>query len=197
MSINLKLKGTFYNALRTVSAKNDVRYYLNGIMIDFEKKRWAATDGHRLLTVPMDMDICEWEDFDTTYLPKQLIVGTTRQKITGTDCELKLDFFYGQWTILIGNIRGLTMLWQESVQVIDGKFPDIDRVIPPWPDDPKTVPLVAYNPLYLHDIAFELKLKNPSVRVIPPHDGLGALMVEFQGIPRPNLTYVLMGMRWP
>lgn len=197
MTINLKLPANFYNALRVVSAKNDVRYYLNGIMIDFEKRRWAATDGHRLLVVPMDMDLCEWLNFDTAYLPKQLIIETTRQKITGTDCEIKLELRDGAWTILIGNMRRTVMLWQESVQVVDGSFPDIDRVIPPWPDDPKTIPLVAYNPLYLHDIAKELQLKNPNVRVVPSDDsGTAALLVEFNSISRPELTYVVMPMRW-
>jgi len=197
VSIHLQIENTFYNALRVVSAKNDVRYYLNGIMIDFEKKRWAATNGHRLLTIPMDMNVCEWEDFPKKQLPAQLIIATTRQKITGDTCEIHMEKRDGQWMVTVCNRRNNTTFWQEIVEVIDGKFPDIDRVIPAWPkDDPTSIPLAAYNPEYAADVTKELKLQTPRVRIVPSGDANSSALVEFGDIERSALTYVLMPIRW-
>lgn len=197
MNIELEISSNFYNALRVVSAKNDVRSYLNGILIDFKKKRWIATDGHRMLIIPMNMDVNWWKDFPKEHLPDELIVETTRRKISGSVCNLHLEWRDNKWTITVCNMRDSALLWQEIVQIIDGKFPNVDRVKPEWPkEDPEMIPFAAYNPEYIADVSKELGIRVPMARVMPIDEAGSSALVEFGSIPREDLMYVLMPMRW-
>jgi len=53
-------------ALATHAAKNDVRYYLNGLRI--HRNHLVATDGHRLTAYPHDFDLPALEDDAEGYL---------------------------------------------------------------------------------------------------------------------------------
>lgn len=107
-------------------AQQDVRYYLNGILLEIESERLrgVATDGHRL-------SVCDGSVQSTSknlvqvILPRKGVLELQRL-LTEPD---------GQVTIIIcsNHVRmefaGITY----TSKLIDGKFPDYERVIPQNP----------------------------------------------------------------
>ena len=106
-------------------AQQDVRYYLNGMLLETEGKslRAVATDGHRLA-------LCETELAARAKTAQQVIVprkGVLElQRILGTDGNLELAVGTNHVRAQIGNIRFTSKL-------IDGRFPEYGRVIPANP----------------------------------------------------------------
>ena len=110
-------------------AQQDVRYYLNGLLIETDGKtlRAVATDGHRLA-------ICEMELAGKAKGAQQVIVprkGVLElQRILGTEGDIELAVGTNHVRAQIGEIRFTSKL-------IDGRFPEYARVIPANP--PRTV----------------------------------------------------------
>ena len=103
-------------------AQQDVRYYLNGMLLELKDNffRTVATDGHRLA-------LCESKlshDFPETQIivPRKGVLELLR--LFGEDDE--------RVSIIIGNnhIRAKTRELVFTSKLVDGKFPDYDRVIP-------------------------------------------------------------------
>src|ERR1041384_3434269 len=106
-------------------AQQDVRYYLNGMLLETEGKslRAVATDGHRLA-------LCETELATRAKTAQQVIVprkGVLElQRILGTEGNLELAVGTNHVRAQVGNIRFTSKL-------IDGRFPEYGRVIPANP----------------------------------------------------------------
>ncbi|MBX5460302.1 MAG: DNA polymerase III subunit beta [Steroidobacteraceae bacterium] len=106
-------------------AQQDVRYYLNGMLLETEGKslRAVATDGHRLA-------LCETELAERAKSPQQVIVprkGVLElQRILGTEGNLELAVGTNHVRAQVGNVRFTSKL-------IDGRFPEYGRVIPTNP----------------------------------------------------------------
>jgi len=106
-------------------AQQDVRYYLNGLLIETEGKslRAVATDGHRLA-------LCEMEIEGKAKASQQVIVprkGVLElQRILGTEGTIELGIGTNHVRAQIGDIRFTSKL-------IDGRFPEYGRVIPASP----------------------------------------------------------------
>ena len=104
-------------------AQQDVRYYLNGLMFEMESGtlRSVATDGHRLA-------MCE----TSASLPE----GDTKQIILPrkgvTELARLLESEAGDVTVEVGNNHIRIKLDQLvfTSKLIDGKFPDYQRVLP-------------------------------------------------------------------
>jgi DNA polymerase III subunit beta len=103
-------------------AQQDVRYYLNGLLLETDGKtlRAVATDGHRLA-------LCETELSAKAKTSQQVIVprkGVLElQRILGTDGDIELAVGTNHVRAQIGDIRFTSKL-------IDGRFPEYGRVIP-------------------------------------------------------------------
>jgi len=104
-------------------AQQDVRYYLNGLLLETSAKmlRSVATDGHRLA-------LCEVELADGAKAGQQVIVprkGVLElQRILGSEDEnLEIGIGSNHVRVQIGDIRFTSKL-------IDGRFPEYGRVIP-------------------------------------------------------------------
>jgi len=103
-------------------AQQDVRYYLNGLMLETSKKRLraVATDGHRLALCDIAI-----ENQDVTsgqvILPRKGVVELHRLLGSGEEVELTIGSNHLQASL--GGIRFTSKL-------IDGRFPDYERVIP-------------------------------------------------------------------
>lgn len=103
-------------------AQQDVRYYLNGLLIETEDGcvRAVATDGHRLA-------LCEAALEDQSGAALQVIIprkGVLElQKLLGEEGDVELSIGTNHVRAVIGSIRFTSKL-------IDGRFPDYDRVIP-------------------------------------------------------------------
>ncbi len=108
-------------------AQQDVRYYLNGMLWELNDKqlRVVATDGHRLAmcTLPQKVGI----DGDIqVILPRKGVLELARLLL-----EEEADI-----AIVIGSnhIRATTNDFTFTSKLVDGKFPDYQRVLPRSPD---------------------------------------------------------------
>jgi DNA polymerase III subunit beta len=104
-------------------AQQDVRYYLNGLLIDVTARRVraVATDGHRLACSEIERDTGV-KDPVQAILPRKAILELSRLLDNG-DEEVCLVVAPGQAVIDIDSVRLTT-------KTIDGRFPDYERVIP-------------------------------------------------------------------
>ena len=107
-------------------AQQDVRYYLNGLLLETSAKllRSVATDGHRLA-------LCEVELPEGAKSGQQVIVprkGVLElQRILGNEDQvLAVSIGSNHVRVQIGDIRFTSKL-------IDGRFPEYSRVIPANP----------------------------------------------------------------
>lgn len=105
-------------------AQQDVRYYLNGVLLIVEgnKLKVVATDGHRLAynagTIEGNYEKQE------IILPRKAV--SELSKLLGdTDETIELEFSTQQ---VKATFSGITLI----TKVIDGKFPDYERVIPKY-----------------------------------------------------------------
>lgn len=114
------------------AAVKDVRYFLNGVLLEMSDGFTAvATDGHRLakaraeIRVPTDIEH-----------PVQVIIPsnamTELKKLLNDEDECELSFMPNQFRVDFENATFITKL-------IDGKFPDYHRVIPK--DSPIRIPV--------------------------------------------------------
>ena len=117
---------TFKRQLAQVSyamAQQDIRYYLNGLLIiaDGGELRMVATDGHRLAYAASDLD-APVEQRTEAILPRKTVLELARQ-LADNDDPLEIVLAGNQAVFRFGSIELVTKL-------IDGKFPDYERVIP-------------------------------------------------------------------
>ncbi|MBS0366069.1 MAG: DNA polymerase III subunit beta [Proteobacteria bacterium] len=110
-------------------AQQDVRYYLNGLMLETDGKalRAVATDGHRLALCEMAL-AGKGQGTQQVIVPRKGVLEL--QRILGTDGEIELSVGTNHVRAQIGDIRFTSKL-------IDGRFPEYGRVIPGSP--PRTV----------------------------------------------------------
>lgn len=103
-------------------AQQDVRYYLNGMLWEVQagQLRSVATDGHRLAlcTRPVHIDTAERIQ---AILPRKGVVELSRL-LDGN----------GLVEVVLGgsHIRVSTETYTFTSKLVDGKFPDYDRVLP-------------------------------------------------------------------
>ncbi len=105
-------------------AQQDVRYYLNGLMLEISSNylRAVATDGHRLAAADLAMDIADVSEVRQVIVPRKAILEM--QRMLGTDDQMaQLTFGANAIRVEVGSVRLTSKL-------IDGKFPDYSRVIP-------------------------------------------------------------------
>jgi len=103
-------------------AQQDIRYYLNGMLLVIDKGslQAVATDGHRLsyasLVVPGDYSRQE------VILPRKTVLELGKL-LEDSEAEVTIDVLANQVRFRFSNIELVS-------KVVDGKFPDYNRVIP-------------------------------------------------------------------
>lgn len=104
-------------------AQQDVRYYLNGMLLEVTPKRvrTVATDGHRLALSEVAIDTGIKEQLQVI-VPRKAILELQRLLDAG-DENITLKFGNGQIQADLDVIRLTSKL-------IDGRFPDYERVVP-------------------------------------------------------------------
>ena len=117
-------------------AQQDVRYYLNGLLLETGQKwlRAVATDGHRLA-------LCEVE-LDEQKMPEQQVIVPRKgvlelQRLIGGEGELQIELGSNHIRIQLEHIRYTSKL-------IDGRFPEYERVIPQDTDNQLTADREAF-----------------------------------------------------
>lgn len=103
-------------------AQQDVRYYLNGMLIEVtpESLRAVATDGHRLATCVAT--ISGPKEAQQIILPRK---GVLEMAKLLTDPEATVSL-----ALSSNHLRAHTESFTFTSKLVDGKFPDYSRVIP-------------------------------------------------------------------
>ena len=103
-------------------AQQDIRYYLNGLLIEAKEKQLniVGTDGHRLSFTSKELK----QPIQPTQVivPRKTIIELVKL-LNDTDEIVKISFSNNQVNFKFNDIDLIT-------KVIDGKFPDYSRVIP-------------------------------------------------------------------
>ncbi len=104
-------------------AQQDVRYYLNGLLFEVSPNflRVVATDGHRLAMDTEDMNTSA-EKTMQVIVPRKGILELARLLGEGED---NVDVVIGT-----NHVRAKTPNFTFTSKLVDGKFPDYDRVLP-------------------------------------------------------------------
>ena len=104
-------------------AVHDIRYYLNGILFVAEGKTLSlvATDGHRLAfaSAQLDTDIAQRQE---VILPRKTVLEMQRL-LSDAEGAIEMQFASNQAKFSFGGMEFVTKL-------VEGKFPDYNRVIP-------------------------------------------------------------------
>ena len=106
-------------------AQQDVRYYLNGLYFEVlgGRLRVVATDGHRLAlaTAPQRVEATDLG----VIIPRKGVLELSRLLEGTTPIALSIG---------TNHIRATTEQFTFTSKLVDGKFPDYERVIPKNPD---------------------------------------------------------------
>jgi DNA polymerase-3 subunit beta len=109
-------------------AQQDVRYYLNGLLLETERKklRAVATDGHRLALSEIDLETAVNRD-EQLIVPRKGVLELNRL----LDGEGTVELSLGANHIRV-QLDGVRL----TSKLIDGRFPEYARVIP---QDPRNI----------------------------------------------------------
>ncbi len=103
-------------------AVHDIRYYLNGILFVAEGKQLSlvATDGHRLAfaSATLDVEVPKQE----VILPRKTVIEMQRL-LSDAEGAIEMQFASNQARFSFGGMEFVSKL-------VEGKFPDYNRVIP-------------------------------------------------------------------
>lgn len=146
--MKLKISKLLLEGALMFQAKNDVRYYLNGICF-MSDGRIASTDGHRaFIANKHDNKITDNVIVSVSKSP------TKRYAYALLDTKTGIVTYHDEHEIMVGS--GIC-------SDIDGRFPDIDRIIPK-----QTAPTeqIGFNAKYLADVEKLAKLFNPKYEAV-------------------------------
>ncbi len=105
-------------------AQQDVRFYLNGLLLDSdsEKLKTVATDGHRLAKTECILASRSTEAVIQAIVPRKAITELNHI-IEDTDNEITVSFNQNHIRVELDSVIFTSKL-------IDGRFPDYEKVIP-------------------------------------------------------------------
>lgn len=118
---------TFKQALTRTSfamAQQDVRFYLNGLLLvsDSEKMTTVATDGHRLAKTEIQLSSKSTDSDIQAIVPRKAITELNRM-MDDIDDEISVSFNANHMRVELDSVIFTSKL-------IDGRFPDYEKVIP-------------------------------------------------------------------
>ena len=121
-SVPQKALKDLLNQVAFAMAVHVIRYYLNGILFVAEGSQLSivATDGHRLafVSATLDMEVPKQE----VILPRKTVIELQRL-LSDADGAIEMQFASNQAKFLFSGMEFVTKL-------VEGKFPDYNRVIP-------------------------------------------------------------------
>ena len=105
-------------------AQQDVRYYLNGMLVEFHNStvRTVSTDGHRLAMSARHIEGLNVVERKQVIVPRKGILELNRL-LEDSDSTVQID-------ISSSHLRAVTPTFSFTTKLVDGKFPDYERVIP-------------------------------------------------------------------
>lgn len=105
-------------------AQQDVRYYLNGMLWEVrpDSLRVVATDGHRLAMCTRSIQSEITDPLRQAILPRKGVIELARLL---TDADESVELILGP-----NHIRAITESFSFTSKLVDGRFPDYERVLP-------------------------------------------------------------------
>jgi DNA polymerase-3 subunit beta len=121
LSVSQETLGRLIDKTHFSMAQQDVRYYLNGMLLETSAGhlRAVATDGHRLALSQAELD--GKVDEQQVIVPRKGVLEL--QRLMTGDGEVNIEFGANHIRIQLDGIRFTSKL-------IDGRFPEYERVIP-------------------------------------------------------------------
>jgi DNA polymerase-3 subunit beta len=118
-----KLLKSLLGLVQYAMAQQDIRYYLNGLLMVIEEGflKLVATDGHRLAYVSRETGFKELPKQEAI-LPRKTILELSKL-LNDSDDPVTIELSASQAKFSFGEILMVSKL-------VDGKFPDYTRVIP-------------------------------------------------------------------
>ena len=170
-------KLAWLKAVMLAAAKKDVRYYLNGVMV--RNGEMAATNGHMLLIIKSDSIKSDGEyiiDNDTLKM-----IVTAHKGIKGGNRVEVVD--------------SMTITGKGKIHItpVDGKFPDINRVIPQ--ETSGEIANFNYEYLLACQKANEEFLDRKNVYIKMQHNGQSGAKFESEDEDGNKLVGVVMPVR--
>jgi DNA polymerase-3 subunit beta len=122
ININQEKLLTLFNKTHFSMAQQDVRFYLNGLLLETEpnKIKAIATDGHRLAASEISLENKQI-NHTASIVPRKAIQELIR--LLDSKDDVKAEIGTNNIRFTFNNLSFITKL-------IDGKFPDYNRVIP-------------------------------------------------------------------
>ena len=184
--MKMRIKADTLKALLTIAAKSDIRYYINGIAIDAREGgdvTLVATDGHRMLAVPVEKDDIENLLPGVWVVDRALLESVKPVKAGRVDFPLALSFVRRDASTAAPSANvTLTGATTASGTTVDGRFPDWRRVVPASADGISA----QFSPEYVGSFGKVGELlggKTKSIPAVIHHNGNGAALVTFPGSP--------------
>lgn len=124
IKIQEKVLKKLISAVHYAMAQQDIRYYLNGVLlnIDGNNLTLVATDGHRLAYARSQLDT-SYPKHDAI-LPRKVIIELLKL-LSDSEEAITFEFLANQVKINFSQVS-------ITSKIIDGKFPDYERVIPKY-----------------------------------------------------------------
>lgn len=146
--MKLKISKLLLESALIFQARNDVRYYLNGICF-MPDGRITSTDGHRaFIGGSHDNNLTENVIIKIGKSP------TKRYEYAIIDTKSKIATYHDKAGVMVG--AGIC-------EEIDGNYPDIDRIIP---KQAAPAEQIGFNAKYLADVEKLAKLFNPKFEAV-------------------------------
>lgn len=145
-------------AMAILASKQDIRYYLNGVLVESTGAytRLVATDGHLLGVFQISETAHEDKSF-SIIIPNEIIAKLDKQ-------DNFLSCVDGKW-----NIDGI------SFTPVEGKYPDYMRVLPVKPASGETA---QFNPELINRFAKCSKLLNGTKYPVIAHNGGSSALID-------------------
>jgi DNA polymerase-3 subunit beta len=123
-SLPQKLLSQLIEATSFAMAQQDVRYYLNGMSLELNQSmvRTVSTDGHRLAMSSRHVDGLAVAERKQVIVPRKGILELNRLL---SDDDQSVQVYIGST-----HLRATTAEFSFTTKLVDGKFPDYERVIP-------------------------------------------------------------------
>ena len=136
IEVEQKILGRLIEKTHFSMAQQDVRYYLNGMLLETGGKhlRAVATDGHRLALCEAELDAGGLEE-QQVIVPRKGVLEL--QRLMTGEGTVNIELGTNHVRIQLDGIRFTSKL-------IDGRFPEYDRVIPKESSNEVTADRVAF-----------------------------------------------------
>ncbi len=182
----ITINAKHFKALLAASGKKDVLYYLNGVCVDVTKNRAMATDGHRCLITPL-MEVEGGEDY-----PNELIFSQPNKAPAASDTHVTIEYKGGSGQpIMLKYFKRAGISCTQVIEIIDGKYPEVDRVMPEKGKMGDPLDCSHFNPMLIVDVQKALGARG--ITLTQPNGVDSAYRVEFYKMK--GLDFCIMPMR--